>query len=45
MAEQVPGERNEVLILSGNAHAQAIFETSQGERLMRAILKALNENV
>lgn len=45
MAEQVPGERNEVLILSGNAHAHAIFETSQGERLMRAILKTLNENV
>ena len=42
MAEEAPGERKEVLILSGDAHAQAIFETSQGERLMRAILKTLN---
>jgi hypothetical protein len=45
MAEEAPGDRNEVLILPGDAHAQAIFETSQGERLMQAILETLNENV
>ncbi len=30
MAEEAPGDRNEVLILPGDAHAQAIFETNQG---------------
>lgn len=38
MAEEAPGDQNEALVLPGNAHAQAIFETEQGERLMRAIL-------
>jgi hypothetical protein len=44
MAEEAPGDRNEVLILPGDAHAQAIFETNQGEKLMRTILKLLKEN-
>ena len=44
MAEEAPGGRNEALILPGDAHAQAIFETDQGERLMRAILKLLIES-
>lgn len=44
MAEEAPGDRNEVLILPGDAHAQAIFETNQGERLERAILKLLKES-
>jgi pimeloyl-ACP methyl ester carboxylesterase len=44
MAEKSPGSRNEALILSGDAHAQAIFGTDQGERLMRAILERLKDN-
>ena len=44
MAERAPGSRNEALILPGDAHAQAIFETDQGERLMRAILERLRDN-
>lgn len=44
MAEEAPGNRNEVLILPGDAHAQAIFETTQGERLMQAILDRLKES-
>lgn len=41
MAEEAPGDRDEVLILPGDAHAQAIFETDGGERLMRDILERL----
>ncbi len=44
MAEEAPGSRNEVLILPGDAHAQAIFESDQGERLMRTILDQLKDN-
>jgi pimeloyl-ACP methyl ester carboxylesterase len=44
MADRAPGDRNEVLILPGDAHAQAIFETNQRERLMRAILDQLEES-
>ncbi len=33
----------ELLILEGSAHAQFIFATEQGERLMRAILRFLSE--
>ncbi len=44
MAEEAPGDRNEVLILPGDAHAQAIFETNQGERLMQAILELLKDS-
>ncbi len=44
MAERAPGSRNEVLILPGDAHAQAIFETDQGERLMHAILERIRDD-
>ena len=44
MAERAPGSRNEALILPGDAHAQAIFETDQGGRLMRAILARIKDN-
>ena len=44
MAESAPGSRNEALILPGDAHAQAIFETDQGGRLMRAILARIKDN-
>ena len=40
--EKAP-EPKELLILEGSAHAQFIFETEQGERLMREILRFLSE--
>ncbi len=43
MAEEAPGNRNEALILPGGAHAQAIFRTEEGDRLMQAILEWLEE--
>ena len=43
MADEAPGDNNEALILSGDAHAQAIFQTEEGERLMRTILERLEE--
>ncbi len=43
MADEAPGDQNESLILSGDAHAQAIFQTEEGERLMRAIVERLEE--
>ena len=43
MADEAPGDRNEALILPGDAHAQAIFQTEEGERLMQAILERLEE--
>lgn len=39
--EKAP-EPKELVILDGSAHAQAIFETEQGERLMREILRFLS---
>src|SRR5438093_3269913 len=36
--ERAPGPK-ELLILEGSAHAQFIFETDQGERLMREIVR------
>ena len=33
----------ELVILEGSAHAQFIFETDQGERLMRELLRFLSE--
>jgi pimeloyl-ACP methyl ester carboxylesterase len=33
----------ELVLLAGSAHAQFIFETAQGERLMREILRFLSE--
>ena len=44
MAERASGSRNEALILPGDAYAQAIFGTDEGERLMRAILERLKDN-
>jgi dienelactone hydrolase len=41
MAREAPGDQNEALILTGDAHAQAIFQTDEGEHLMRAILERL----
>ena len=43
MADEAPGGQNEALILPGDAHAQAIFQTGEGERLMRVILERLEE--
>jgi pimeloyl-ACP methyl ester carboxylesterase len=43
MAQEAPGDRNEALILSGDAHAQAIFQAEEGDRLMRAILERLEK--
>jgi pimeloyl-ACP methyl ester carboxylesterase len=40
--ERAPGPK-ELVVLDGAAHAQFIFETDQGERLMREILKFLSE--
>ena len=37
-------EPKELVILDGAAHAQFIFETLQGERLMREILRFLSES-
>lgn len=36
-------EPKELLVLEGSAHAQFIFQTDEGERLMRAILRFLSE--
>ena len=41
MAKDSPGSQNDVLIVKGSAHAQAIFRTSEGPRLTRAILERL----
>lgn len=43
MTGEAPGNRNETLILPGSAHAQAIFESGQGDALVDAILVFLNE--
>lgn len=43
MAEQAPGDRNETLILPGSAHAQAVFESDEGDALVDAILAFLND--
>lgn len=40
--ERAPGPK-EMVILDGSAHAQFIFETDQGERLMRELLRFLSE--
>ncbi len=40
--EKAP-EPKELIVLEGSAHAQFIFETEQGERLMREILRFLAE--
>ena len=43
MVDEAPGDQNEALILPGNAHAQAIFQTVEGERLMRVIRERIEE--
>lgn len=43
LAESSPGADNEALILSGSAHAQAIFEGDEGEIALDAILERLEE--
>ncbi len=40
--ERAPGPK-ELVLLEGSAHAQFLFETEQGERLMREILRFLSE--
>lgn len=40
--ERAPGPK-EMVLLEGSAHAQSIFETGQGERLMGEILRFLTE--
>ena len=40
--EKVPDPK-ELVILEGSAHAQFIFQTDQGERLMHEILRFLSE--
>jgi pimeloyl-ACP methyl ester carboxylesterase len=44
MAKDAPGGKNEALILSGDAHAQAIFDGDQGDKLLQAIIKRVKEN-
>lgn len=41
MAEEAAGDQNKVLVLAGDAHAQAIFETDQGDNLTQDILERL----
>jgi pimeloyl-ACP methyl ester carboxylesterase len=43
MAREAPGDQNKALILPGDAHAQAIFQTEEGGLLMQAILERLEE--
>lgn len=41
LAEKAPGDENEARILPGDAHAQNLFDTDQGEKVTRAILERL----
>jgi pimeloyl-ACP methyl ester carboxylesterase len=41
MARESPGAQNDVLIVRGSAHAQAIFRTPEGPRLTKTILDRL----
>lgn len=43
MADGAPGDQNETVVLPGSAHAQAIFESDQGDVLVDAILAFLSE--
>lgn len=42
LAETAPGDENRVLLLPGSAHAQAIFDTDQADRALRAIREQLD---
>ncbi len=44
MAKDAPGGENEALILPGDAHAQAIFDGDQGDKLLQAIIERVQEN-
>lgn len=41
MAEESSGTHNEALIVAGDAHAQGIFETDEGDKLMDALVERL----
>lgn len=41
MARETPGRDNEAVLLRGTAHAQAIFKTEEGPRLIKLILDRL----
>ncbi len=41
LAATAPGDDNEALILPGSAHAQNIFDTDQGDRVLDAMLERL----
>ena len=41
LAEESRGKHNEALVVHGDAHAQGIFKTDEGDRLMDAILGRL----
>lgn len=43
MNQEAPGENNKALILPGDAHAQAIFDSDQGDRLTQAMLDRLQQ--
>ncbi|MGH2559282.1 MAG: alpha/beta hydrolase [Thermomicrobiales bacterium] len=43
MADEAPGDDNEALIVPGDAHAQAIFRTEEGDALLTAIIAWLEE--
>ncbi len=45
MAAGAPGDANTALILPGDAHAQAIFTTDQGDPLLQEILTRLEQPV
>lgn len=38
MADDAPGAANQALILEGDAHAQAIFKTEDGDQLLEALI-------
>ncbi len=43
MATDAPGDANTALILPGSAHAQAIFDTDQGDPLLQEIITRLEQ--
>ena len=45
LAASSPGDDNEALILPGSAHAQNIFDTDQGERVLDAMLERIRAAV
>ena len=43
MAKDAPGDNNKALILPGSAHAQAIFDSDAGDKLLQTIVERLKE--